>query len=125
MQLEMEVWLRGNDYAITDRVEVPIGAPASWTDADVRQVLEALLRAVDRAKHPDADPDRPVYLRGFNWIVSPFERRGVLVTVEIQLGAAACGPFTIDQAGLEAIITRVVAQARVAPPAPSHPDTVH
>jgi hypothetical protein len=125
MQLEMEVWLRGTDYAVTDRVEVPVGAPESWTDADVRQVLEALLRAVDRARHPDAEPDRPVFLRGFNWIVSPFEDRGVLVTVEIQLGAAACGPFALDQAVLEAMITRVVAAAGVTSPTPPGRDVVH
>lgn len=124
MQLEIEVWLRGNDYAVTDRVDVPIGAPESWMDGDVRQVLEALLRAVDRAKHPAAAPDRPVFLRGFNWIVSPFENRGVLLTVEIQLGAAACGPFAIDQAGLEAMITRVVAAARQ-PSGPPRQDAVH
>jgi hypothetical protein len=53
-----------------------------------------------------------VFLRGFNWIVSPFEDRGVLVSLEIQLGAAAAGPFAVDQAQLEAMITRVVAQQR-------------
>jgi hypothetical protein len=112
MRLEIEVWLRNNDFAITDAVDVPIAEPAAWTDNDVRVLLGELLRAIDRAKHPDADRERPVFLRGFNWIVSPFENQGVLLSVEIQLGAAAVGPFPVDQASLETMITRVVAQAR-------------
>jgi hypothetical protein len=120
MRLELEVWLRNNDFAVTDAVDVPIAPPAAWTDDDVRVLLGELLRAIDRAKHPDADRNRPVFLRGFNWIVSPFEDRGVLVSLEIQLGAAAAGPFPIDQGQLEAMITRVVAQARTET-APSTP----
>jgi hypothetical protein len=112
MRLEFEVWLRNDDFATTDIVDMPLGAPEAWTDDDVRRLLGELLRAIDRAKHPGADRDRPVYLRGFNWIVSPFEGRGVLVTVEIQLGAAAAGPFEIAQDQLEAMIVRVLAQAR-------------
>jgi hypothetical protein len=112
MRLNIEVWLRNNDFAETLAVEAAVPPPAGWTDADVRVVLEELLRAIDRARHPDADPKRAVVLRGFNWIVSPFEGRGVLVSVEIRLGAAAAGPFAIDQGELEAMITRVVAEAR-------------
>jgi hypothetical protein len=112
MQLEIEIWLRGNDFATTEIVEMAIASPEGWTDGDVRILLEELLRAIDRAKHPDADPHRPVALRGFNWIVSPFESRGLLVSVEIQLGAAAVGPFAVNQAELEQMITRVVSEAR-------------
>jgi hypothetical protein len=112
MQLEMEVWLRGNDFADTLTVDVATRTPEAWTDADVRILLEELLRAIDRVRNPGADPRRPVALRGFNWIVSPFEGKGVLVSVEIQLGAAAAGPFPVAQAELEAMITRVVAAAR-------------
>jgi hypothetical protein len=125
MQLELEVWLRGRDDAATDVVEVAIGPPAAWTDHDVRLLLGALLRAIDRAKHPDAALDRPVFLRGFNWIVNPFEGRGVLVSVEIQSGAAAAGPFQVDQAQLEAMITRVVAEDRARPPGASEAPPVH
>lgn len=115
MRLEIEVWLRGNDFATTDSVEVPLGEPRGWTDDEVRGLLKELLRAVDRAKSPDADRDRPVALRGFSWIVSPFEGGGYTVAVEIQLGAAAAGPFDVDQRELEATITRVLAEDRLPP----------
>jgi len=118
MRLEIEVWLRGNDFATTDVIDLAVAAPAAWTDLDVRAVLKALLRAIDRAKNPDADPDRLVVLRGFNWIVSPFEGGGHTIAVEIQTGAAAAGPFEVDQAVLDQMITRVVAEDRVAPPSP-------
>jgi hypothetical protein len=93
---------------------VPVVEPAGWSDDDVRLLLRALLRAIDNARHPDADPDRPVALRGFSWIVNSFEG-GVLVSVEIQIGAAAAGPFPVDQRQLEAMIARVVSEG-AAPP---------
>jgi hypothetical protein len=79
----------------------------------VRVVLEELLRAIDRTKNPDSAIDRPVTLRGFSWIVNPFEL-GVLLSVEIQLGAAAAGPFGIEQQKLEAMVGRVLATSGAA-----------
>lgn len=114
MQLDIEVWLRGNDFATDDIVDVPVPEPAGWSDADVRRVLEELLRAIERARDPEAARDRAVALRGFSWIVTPFEDRGVLISVEIQLGAAAAGPFSVDERKLDAAITRVLASARSA-----------
>ena len=120
MRLEIEVWLRGNDFATTDVVDVPLGPPRGWGDDDVRVLLKELLRAVDRAKHADAERDRAVSLRGFSWIVSPFPDGGFTVAVEIQLGAAAAGPFDVAQAELEQTIARVVAEDRLPPrPAPA------
>lgn len=119
MTLEIEVWLRGTNHGSTDTVEVALATPRQWTENDVRLLLEELLRAIDRAKNPEADRNRPVILRGFNWIVSPFEDRGVLVQLEIQLGAAAAGPFDIDPGELEALIGRVLAQGRADAPPPS------
>jgi len=112
VQLEIDVWLRGTDYATTDQVDLPLGPPRGWTEQDVRHLLTAMLRAMDRAKNADADPDRFVALRGFSWIVSPMDD-GYTVAVEIQLGAAVAGPFDVDQTELEGLITRVVAQDRL------------
>jgi hypothetical protein len=119
VQLDIEVWLRGDDFATNQIVDVPVAEPAGWSDDDVRLLLEALLRAVDRARHPEAAADRPVALRGFNWIVNPFEN-GVLVSIEIQLGAAAAGPFAVDQAHLESMITRVLSRAGAPPSSTVH-----
>ena len=112
MRLEIEVWLRGNDFATTDVVDVPVPDASAWTDAEVSVVLKELLRSIDRAKNPKADRQRPVALRGFNWIVSAFDGGGFTIAVEIQIGAAAAGPFPLAQAQLEAMITRVVAGDR-------------
>jgi hypothetical protein len=118
MQMDIEIWLRGNDFATTEQVDVEVDSPAAeWTDQDVRRVLTELLRAIDRAKHPEANRQRPVSLRGFSWIVSPFEKGGYTITVEIQLGAAAAGPFDVDRTDLEATITRLLAADRVTAPA--------
>lgn len=119
MRLGIEVWLRGNDHATDDVIDVPVADPEGWSDHDVRLVLEGLLRAIDRARHPEVEPDRPVTLRGFSWIVSPFEN-GVLMSVEIGLGAAAAGPFAIEQQHLERLITRAIAHARESEPPRVH-----
>jgi hypothetical protein len=112
MRLEIEVWLRGNDFATTEVVDVAVRQPQSWTDDDVRTLLQELLRAIDRVKHPDADRARPVALRGFSWIVSPYDGGGYTVAVEIQLGASAAGPFDVNQAELEEAIRRVLGSER-------------
>jgi hypothetical protein len=52
--------------------------------------------------------------------VNPYEDGGVVIAIEITLGAAIAGPFDIEQAALEAMITRVLARP-AAPPSP----TVH
>ena len=55
-----------------------------------------MLLAIHPAKNPDAS-DTPVFLRGFSWIVNPFEGGGVVVAIEIQTGAAVAGPFLVDR----------------------------
>lgn len=119
MMVHVDVWLRGNDFATTDAIEEVVREPQSWTDEDVRGVLEGMLRAMDRQKDPSV-PDRPVALRGLSWIVNPFEDGGVVIAIEITLGAAIAGPFDIEQAALEAMIARVLAQ-----PAPPPSGRVH
>jgi len=105
---EIDVWLRGTTHAAT---ATGTGMPAeasAWTDEDIRTLLTEMLLAIDREKHPEAE--RPlVTLRGFSWIVSPYESAGVVLHVEMQTGTASAGPFQIDEARLTAMITRVLA----------------
>jgi hypothetical protein len=105
MNVPVDVWLRGNDFATTEAIEAR--EPRTWTDDDVRGILEAMLKTMNRLKHPAA-PDGPVGLRGLSWIVNPFEDGGVVIAIEITLGAAIAGPLDIEQAALEAMIARVL-----------------
>lgn len=109
MELNVDVWLRGTDFARTQIIS-GIGAdPAAWTDSDVSKLLKAMLLSIHREKHPEST-DTPVFLRGFSWIVNPFEENGVVVAIEIQTGAAVAGPFRIDKKLLEDMIGRAIAQ---------------
>jgi hypothetical protein len=108
MELQVDVWLRGTDFAKTQIISGVGVDPAAWTDNDVSKLLKAMLLAIHRAKNPDSS-DTPVFLRGFSWIVNPFEESGVVVAIEIQAGAAVAGPFQIDKKLLEDMIARVIA----------------
>ncbi len=114
MNFPVDVWLRGTDFATTETIDSVSAPPASWTDDDVRGVLEAMLRVMNRSKNPNADGT--IALRGLSWIVNPFEDGGVVIAIEITLGAAVAGPFDIEQGVLEAMIERVL--TRPIPPAP-------
>jgi hypothetical protein len=109
--IAVDILLRGSEVATTAAVEGITRPPREWTDADVRLVLEGMLRAMHRLRHPGED-DRPIALRGLSWIVNPYEEGGVVVAIEITLGAAIAGPFDIEQAALEAMIARVMARAK-------------
>lgn len=119
MTVDVDVWLRGENVAVTQPIAEAVPEPGRWTDDDVRTVLEGMLQAMYRLKHPTQDPG-PISLRGLSWIVNPFEERGVLIALEISMGAAVAGPFLIDKTVLEAMITRVL--SGTVPPASS---TVH
>lgn len=109
MDVPVDIWLRGTDFATTEHIQ-GISTPASaWTDGDVRQVLEGMLRAMDRRKRP-GEADREIALRGLSWIVNPYESGGVVIAIEITLGAAVAGPFDIDKAELETMIERVLSR---------------
>jgi hypothetical protein len=116
MTVPVDIWLRGTDFATTDRIEGLTHPPSSWTDEDVRLVLEGMLRAMDRRKRP-GETDRGIALRGLSWIVNPYEEGGVVVAIEITIGAAVAGPFDIEKTKLEGMITRVLAR----PSEPSSP----
>jgi hypothetical protein len=109
MTVSVDIWLRGRDDATTTTFEGASRAPREWTDEDVRVVLEGMLRAMDQLKRPGGE-ERPIVLRGLSWIVNPYEDGGVVIAIEITLGAAIAGPFDIDKAVLEAMITRVLTQ---------------
>jgi hypothetical protein len=109
MECQVDVWLRGTDFAKTHSIAGVSRDPAAWTDADVSMLLKAMLLAIYRAKNPSA-PDSVVYLRGFSWIVNPYEDAGVVVAIEIQAGAAVSGPFAIEKKLLEGMISRAIAQ---------------
>jgi len=92
MDISVDVWLRGDNHATTE-VIAPVAREArEWTETDVVAVLQGMLRALERAKNPGAAADRPVALRGFSWIVSPFESGGVVIALELTLGAVVAGP---------------------------------
>jgi hypothetical protein len=107
MMVNVDIWLRGEDFATTEAIEGLTREPKAWTDDDVRLVLEGMLQAMHRLKHPDGT-DRPIALRGLSWIVNPYEDGGVVIAIEITMGAAIAGPFDIDQAALETMIARVL-----------------
>jgi hypothetical protein len=119
MNVQVDVWLRGQDFATTKSIEGIAREPRGWTDEDVRTVLEGMLRSMHRLKHPEEE--RPIALRGLSWIVNPYEDGGVVIAIEITMGAAVAGPFDIDKSALETMITRVLANP--VPPAASN--TVH
>jgi hypothetical protein len=118
MSVQVDVWLRGSDVATTATLDAVTRSPDVWNDDDVRLVLEEMLRTMHRVKHPTAS-EVSIALRGLSWIVNPFADGGVVIAIEITLGAAIAGPLNIDKATLEAMIGRVLARS------PSSTPTVH
>jgi hypothetical protein len=109
MTFDVEIVLRERNVAVTEQLQHP-GEPNAWTEPDVESVLKDILLAIDRVKNPDA-PGRFVALRGFSWIVEPTDG-GVVIAIEIPMGAAVAGPFDIAPRRLDEMITRVLASTR-------------
>jgi hypothetical protein len=107
VNVSVDVWLRGQDFATTKNIPGVVREPKAWTDDDVRTVLHGMLLEMHRLKHP-GDAETSIALRGLSWIVNPYEEGGVLIAIEISMGAAIAGPFDIDQAALESMIARVL-----------------
>ena len=124
MEFPVDIWLRGTNHATTEVISPVAREPRAWTDADITAVIAGMLRALERAKNPDSGTDRPVAMRGFSWIVNPFEGGGVVIALELTLGAVVAGPFDISERELTARIERVMAANRAARP-PHASDTVH
>jgi hypothetical protein len=123
MEIPVDIWLRGTNHASSAVIEPVLREPRAWTDGDVEAVLVGMLRALERAKDPGVDAERPVALRGFSWIVNPFEG-GVLIAIELTLGAVVAGPFDIAERELTGMIGRVMALDR-AQQAGSEPESIH
>jgi hypothetical protein len=112
MIFDVEIVLRERDYAVTERVEVPVSEAGDgpWSDQEVELILKAILLAIDRVRNPQAE-SRYVALRGLSWIVEPIAERRVVIAIEIPSGAAVAGPFAVEQAVLDRSIARVLAAA--------------
>jgi len=121
MTYSVEIVLRDRDVAIEEQLEAPRPA-REWTEFDVEDVLRDILRAIDRAQNPGADRDRPVALRGFSWIAEP-SADGVVIAIEIPMGAAVAGPFDIEQPRLDALIGGLLKRHTLSPGAGS--TTIH
>ena len=120
MTVDVDIWLRGDNVATTRPIRGIMREPNAWTDDDVRAVIEGMLEQMYRLKHPQENPG-PIALRGLSWIVNPYEDGGMLIAIEIGMGAAVSGPFAIEQAALETMIARVL--SGTVPAAPS--STIH
>lgn len=124
MTYNIEIVLRESDSAVTERASHP-ATPDGWSLDDVREILKTMLAAIDRAKNPEAPP-REVTLRGFSWIVEPFERapgrssdpsrddNQVVIAIEIPTGAAVAGPFAIEAARLASMIANAMSRPSAA-----------
>jgi hypothetical protein len=108
MDISVDVWLRGDNHATTYVIDPVRRDPRNWTESDVSAVLVGMLRALERARNPEASADRPVALRGFSWIVNPFDEGGVVIALELSIGAIVAGPFDIAERDLSAMIQNVM-----------------
>lgn len=120
MTFDVEVVLKGRDFAVTEAASIAHGEPSSWDDEAVRDVLVEIIRAIDRAQNPGTTAERVVVLQGFSWIVEP-ANQGSIIAIEIPMGAAVAGPFAVAAAQLDGIISRVLRAERQA----FAPRTVH
>src|SRR4029077_20404116 len=86
-EFKVDIWLRGTNHATTEVIAPVAREPRAWTDHDVTAILVGMLRALERAQNPAADAERPIALRGFSWIVNPYDGGGVVIALELTLGA--------------------------------------
>ena len=120
MKIPVDIWLRGQHVATTASIEGVMRQPNTWTDDDVQTVLEGMLQMMHRLKHPQDEAPPPIALRGLSWIVNPYEEGGVVIAIEIAMGAAIAGPFEIDQNALETMVARVMARPTAPPSSAIH-----
>ncbi|HEX6974970.1 MAG TPA: hypothetical protein VF147_11240 [Vicinamibacterales bacterium] len=109
MIFTVEIALKDRSNAVSEEILHTGNDAPKWTEADVESVLKSMLLAIDRVKNPTVE-SRHVALRGFSWIVEPTPQ-GVVIAIEIPMGAAVAGPFDIEQPRLDKMIARVLAGA--------------
>jgi hypothetical protein len=112
MEISVDIWLRGDNHASTHVIAPVRREPRDWNEGDVTAVIAGMLRALEHARNPEASPDRPIALRGFSWIVNPYEGGGVVIALELSLGAVVAGPFDVAESELSAMIERAMAADR-------------
>ncbi len=115
MKFKVDIWLRGDNHATTEQLTLVSREPEAWTDEDVVLVLRAMLRALLCAKDPTEDVDRNIQLRGFSWIVNSYDSGGVVIAIELTLGAVVAGPFDIGNNKLTAMIQRAIETDKIEP----------
>src|SRR5262245_25048376 len=114
MEIPLDIWLRGDNHATSHVISPVSREPRGWTGDDVTGVLAGGVRAIERGKGAEAEATRPIAMRGFSWIVNPFDDGGVVIALELSLGAVIAGPFDIAERDLNAMIERVIAAERAA-----------
>lgn len=114
MTYTIEVLLRGETTALAETAELAENQPASWTEVDAAAVVRTMLLAIDRAQNPDRDEEPSITLRGFNWVVTPHDG-GMLIAIETHSAAVVAGPFEIQQAQLEGLISRAISLDQPSP----------
>jgi hypothetical protein len=106
-QIEVDVWVRGSERAVTHKIAALPAKAETWSELDVQRLLSEMLLALDRERNPDRESPT-VALRGFSWIVSPYDAGGVIVHVETQMGTVSAGPFQVEESRLTNLIRRVM-----------------
>src|SRR4026207_1993628 len=109
--IDVDVWVRGRQGAVTEKIAELDADAASWTDAEVKDLLEGMLLALERVNNPGGIPPE-VTLRGFSWIVSPDDGGG-MPHLEMQLGTVSAGPFAIGEQRFTEMIARVLGGPKV------------
>jgi hypothetical protein len=105
--IEVDVWVRGTLDVKTRTIAGLPPDPQTWTEDEVRRLLSEMLLAIEREKNPGGDPP-PVTLRGFSWIVSPYDRGGVVLHLEMQMGNASAGPIAISESQLTRLVSKAL-----------------
>ena len=109
--IELEIWLRSDQHASIKTIFPVVGDPATWSDDEIETVLTAMLRAIHQEQTPTATADGSIALRGFSWIVNDYEG-GVLIALELSIGAVVAGPFPVAAEVLTKKIDRVMSLHR-------------